>query len=137
MSGIEIAGLVLGAFPILISGIEAYRNGLKPLKIWRRYRKHIAHFSTTVEIQELFFDTHLRDLLAPIAASPEDLQALLHSPGGPAWKTPELAEKLKVRLSRFYEPYMKTVANINETLAELQNSLGIVNGKVIDPIRCF
>ena len=130
MSGIEVAGLVLGGFPILVSAIEAYRRGLKPLKIWRHYRKHIVRFSNDVEIQQLFFENNLRDLLEPIVVSLNQLEVLLDAPGGPGWKTPELDAQLKSRLSRFYEPYMRTLTNMNDTLGQLQDHLGIVNGKV-------
>lgn len=131
MSGIEIAGLVLGGFPILVSAIDAYRKGLKPLNIWRHYRKHITRFATDVEIQQLFLENNLRDLLDPIVLSSNQLEELMDAPGGPAWKTPELEAQLKSRLSRFYQPYVKILANMNDTLVQLQGHLGIVNGKVL------
>lgn len=39
MSGVEAAGLVLAAFPLLISALEHYRESAEVLKDWWRYKR--------------------------------------------------------------------------------------------------
>lgn len=39
MSGIEIAGLVLGAFPVVIEALESYRNAFTALKNWWEFQR--------------------------------------------------------------------------------------------------
>lgn len=131
VTGVETAGLVLGAFPLVVSGIQAYRNGLKPLRIWWRYRTKILEFSETVGVQHIIFENNVELLLDPVVTSNEQMASLLMCPGGDEWKTPGLTKNLKERLSKNYDQYMATLVNMNETLHTLQKNLGIVDGKVI------
>lgn len=39
MSGVEAAGFVLAAFPLLISALEHYRESAEVLKDWWRYKR--------------------------------------------------------------------------------------------------
>jgi hypothetical protein len=130
MSGIEIVPLVLAAFPILISATQAYRNGLKPLRFWRHYRKSVSSLWADVQIQAFSFEDNLVGLLEPVTTSPHELKLLLSHPDGPEWRAPELEDKLKARLARFYSPIMTIINRMHETLEQLQNNLGIVDGKV-------
>ncbi|PVH79284.1 hypothetical protein DL98DRAFT_420730 [Cadophora sp. DSE1049] len=50
MSGIEIASLVLGGFPLLISTAEYYREGFEPLAKWYKFRSQFIAFIDTVDI---------------------------------------------------------------------------------------
>lgn len=45
MSGIEVAGLLLGAIPILLEGLDAYKKGLRGLKAGFQKRKHVEILS--------------------------------------------------------------------------------------------
>lgn len=44
MSGFEIAGVVLGAFPIVMSGLERYRKAFEPLKSWWKFQRTFEVF---------------------------------------------------------------------------------------------
>jgi len=44
MSGVEIAGFVLAAFPLLISAGEHYREGFEPLVKWKKFRTDFISF---------------------------------------------------------------------------------------------
>lgn len=46
MSGIKVAGLILGAFPVVISALEGYRKAFKPLKSWWKFQR-------TFEVNEI------------------------------------------------------------------------------------
>lgn len=39
MSDFEISGVVLGAFPIVLSGLEKYREAFKPLRSWWKFQR--------------------------------------------------------------------------------------------------
>nr|KMM63837.1 hypothetical protein CPAG_00191 [Coccidioides posadasii RMSCC 3488] len=43
MSGIEVAGLVLGAIPILVSALEAFIKGVSTIKKWMRYKTELKN----------------------------------------------------------------------------------------------
>lgn len=133
MSGVEVvAGLVLAGFPLVISGIEAYRNGLKRLQIWWQYRTQVLELGEAVESQHIIFLANIEVLLDPIVTSSLQMDRLLKSTGtgDPEWEDSKLAEKLRQRLSTSYNSYMNTVKKMSETLKKLESQLGIVAGKV-------
>lgn len=44
MSGIEAAGLLLALFPIVVSGLQHFTEGLETVKKWRRYHRELAKY---------------------------------------------------------------------------------------------
>jgi len=50
MSGIEIAGLVLGAIPLVISALEHYENSLDPTIAFIRWNRELS-----TAIQKLWY----------------------------------------------------------------------------------
>ena len=39
MSGIEVAGLVLGAWPVVMEALEGYRETFRTLKSWWKFQR--------------------------------------------------------------------------------------------------
>ncbi len=132
LTGIEIAGLVLASFPIIISAIENYENGFRPLKEWIRFRGEFATFLSDMIRQKIFFRQNMEDLLSPIVGSDFDMSQLLDDPAGKAWQDAELARKLQLRLpgKYEYECYTTTVGYILERLEKLKAKLKIEGGQV-------
>lgn len=44
MSGFEIAGIALAAFPLLAKGVESMVNGLEKYKRWRRCKLKLIEY---------------------------------------------------------------------------------------------
>jgi hypothetical protein len=44
MSGIEVAGLALGALPILIAALESYNESLDPVKSFINWERELPKF---------------------------------------------------------------------------------------------
>lgn len=132
VTGVETAGLVLASFPLVVSVIDAYRNGLKPLRRWWQYRTQVLNLYNAVKSQQIMFQNNIERLLDPIVTSSLQMQRLLNSTNmvDPEWQNPGLAENLKRKLSSSYRPYMNTVLRISKTLEELEARLGIVGGMV-------
>ena len=127
-TGIEAAGLVLGAFPLVISFLEHYRSGLETLQEWWRFRTEFLTFFHEVGVQSVFFSENLEALLAPLVDSEEEMEALLADPGGPQWRAPGLEERLKERLPKSYDWYKLTITAIDNILENLKKRLGIKPG---------
>ena len=66
MSGVEIAGFVLGGFPLLISAAEHYREGFEPLVKWKRFRTDFIGFIDSVDIEKQLFDQMLERFLSEL-----------------------------------------------------------------------
>lgn len=73
MSGLEIAGVLLGAFPLLISGIEHWHNVAKVGGYFWRVRKEYTKCRQDVNYHEIIYKRTLRALLAPVVIEAEDV----------------------------------------------------------------
>lgn len=124
MSGIEIVGVVLGAFPLAISAMEHYQDTKKAAgtfwKIRKAYRKDVRNF----ELCRTMFVLHVKELLRPLVEididdDPEKCTTLLQEPGGDLWKHQEVEEALKRRLHKQHKVYMNTMEELLEVMAKL------------------
>lgn len=52
MSGIEIAGLVLGALPLLINSVDAYRDGFRRIGTTFNKRQHVGKLARALDFQQ-------------------------------------------------------------------------------------
>jgi hypothetical protein len=134
-TGIEIAALVLAGIRTAIVVGKTYPSAAKFLNIWGHYRSHVLAFNRALGASCAVYEIHIEELLDPIVQSQSRIDVLLRDPGGSEWEKPELAEKLEMRLSKSYEPYMTTIKGMNDTVAELKAKMGIVDGKVISFLK--
>src|ERR1700722_19423779 len=103
LAGIELAGIILAAFPLVIGGFGHYENGFQQTKEWIQFKGHFARFLNALCRQRIFFCQNIEELLTPIVASEYEMSQLLDNPGGQAWADPQLNEKLKKRPPGTYE----------------------------------
>lgn len=105
MSGIEIAGLSLAVFPVLVNGLNQLVAGIETIHRWKRYKIRLKEYVTSLESALAWFQDTLDELLGDIVPSDEEVKRMLREPGGGMWKKPEYEEKLRVRLDRSYQSY--------------------------------
>lgn len=132
LTGIEVAGLVLALFPLVINALEYYEDGLQPIKEWVRFKGEFAAFMNALCRQKIFFRQNIESLLGPIVASDFELAQLLDNPNAPEWKSEELDMKLRKRLpgKYEYECYTTTAEYILQLLRKLETKLNIIDGQV-------
>lgn len=130
MSGIEVAGLVLGGFPLLISAAEHYKEGFEPLRKWKRFRSQFIGFIDAVDIEKNMFDATLERFLISADVPEEELQSFMTDPNYDGWYSEDLVEVLRSRLGPSYSVFMSTIKTLNETMADLQEILSLKNGEV-------
>ncbi|CAL8584600.1 hypothetical protein XPA_010187 [Xanthoria parietina] len=130
-TGIGTAGLILAAFPLVISALEHYENGFQVIREWVRLRGEFAAFLNALIRQRIFFRQNIEELLGPIVATEYDMSILLDRPGGKAWADETLNAKLRQRLpgKYEYESYATTVSYIKETVHKLMDKLKIVEDR--------
>jgi hypothetical protein len=85
MSGLEVAGVVLGAFPLLISGIEHWRGVAKIGGFYLRIRKEYTKCLRNIQFHEIIFKNNLRELLLPLIPDADEVTKLIADPGGQLW----------------------------------------------------
>lgn len=129
MSGIEVAGLVLGAFPILLNCLDYYQKGFEPLEEWWNFRTNFIAFIDDISHQMMKYTENMFQLLDPIIADRESLIRLIEDPDDQRWHDAKLGELLKDRLASEYSRYFRTVDKIHRVICELQKLMKVQNGK--------
>jgi hypothetical protein len=125
MSGVEVAGLLLGAFPLMISALEHYRASAEVLQGWWSIKTEYRKCMRDLKFHKLNFENALEEFLLPLIADEKTLQAMLEKPGGELWKDPSLEAILRQRMPKMYSSYLDTIEAMQETLEELEGALGM------------
>jgi len=125
MSGVEVVGFLLGAFPLLISALEHYRSAAEVLEDWWQIKKEYKKCKNEIKVQELAYENNLERFLLPLIADDNEILALLADPGGARWKDPALEAKLKSRLPKSYDLFLDTISDLQETMEGLNVELGV------------
>jgi hypothetical protein len=132
MSGVEIAGFVLGGFPILVSAAEHYKEGFEPLVKWKRFRTDFIGFIDAVDIEKQLFNQTLERFLISADVPHEEILLFMTKPDYNGWHREDLVRALQARLGPSYDVYMSTMKTMNALMHELQQILSLKNGEVGD-----
>lgn len=100
MSGFEIAGVVLGVLPLIISALEDYGEGIKAIKSMIRYKELVRNLVLDFQIETSSFKRGCEKLLARLQIAPEEVEELLKFPQGKQWNEPTLDAKIQKLLGR-------------------------------------
>lgn len=131
MSGIEAAGIVLAVFPIVVSGLQHFTEGLETIKNWRRYHRELSKYARTLETQRIVYLNTIERLLEGIIQSNDELEAFMSDPGLAFSRNPQYEERLAARLGRSYGNYSRIMADMLDALRAARKELGIdEDGKV-------
>jgi hypothetical protein len=129
MTGAEVAGLVLGAIPLVISALEHYEDFAQPTKDFfhqNRYRRKL--------LQELYiihtsYDQATRLLLKGIVETVSNREAMMDDPRNKLWREGYIADNLRDQLGLVYKPFLLTIEEVAEILAELSANLNIIESQ--------
>ena len=128
MSGFEIAGIVLGAFPIAISALERIPQAAKLLDSWHNVRREYEQCRFEVRNQHIFYIQNLKQLLLPLAVEDDEtIQHLIDDPDHPLWKEEKFARDLEDRLQDSFTAYLETVEWMQQVMQEINRELGANN----------
>lgn len=127
MSGIEIAGLVLGAFPLLLRALDDYREGAETLRDWWRIERTYKKCHQDLCYHRLLFEDVVELLLLPLVADSVELKTLMSDPAGQIWEEPELEQRLRDRLPKSYSLFLEYIHDINGLVESIKKELGVKN----------
>ena len=127
VAGIETAGLVLAAFPIIINCLKKYAEGVKTIKDWRDYGRELADYARKLRVQQVFYQNTTERLIEGIVQPGEDLATMLADPSSPIWQNAEYDRRLRIRLHSVnaFESYMDTAETVRHNLDILKDKLGL------------
>ncbi|KAH8730696.1 hypothetical protein GQ44DRAFT_699698 [Phaeosphaeriaceae sp. PMI808] len=122
MSGLEIVGVVLATFTVIISSLEHWRDVAKVNDFWWNIRKEYAKCRSDVIYHEIVYKRNIKELLLPLATDVE-IGILLKDPGGTGWSHPTLQTLLENRLEESYQVFKDIMLRMNTTTTILQKEL--------------
>lgn len=125
MSGLEVAGVVLGASPLAIEALDKYREVARRLGFWYKIRLEYQKCSDNLTYYQLAYKRHLKLLLLPLIVDDDKIRELLTDPGGDGWKDVATAELLKSRLDESYGLYLRHMATFAEIMQKLKHELAV------------
>lgn len=129
MSGVEIVGLVLGAIPLVISGLEHYADGVRTIKVICNAHREFRFVARKLKAEEIVYQNTLAILLNDCIAI-EKQAVLMQNPTGGVWSEDDVQLALTKRLQSSYESFVEHTRSIHLSLEDFKQRLHIdTNGK--------
>lgn len=123
MSGLEVAGVILGAFPILISALKGYGELARKVGLWNNIRQEYQKCKNEINAQNVSFIGNLRRLLFTIRVDDVTISRLLADPGGQEWENADLAQLLQNYLQDSNDVFLETIESMNRGIVELKHEI--------------
>lgn len=123
MSGLEIAGVVLGSIPLLISALEHYQQGIRTVQRWLKYDREIRCLIRNLKSENCKLENVCEKLL--IGLVPDHcIEAMVAKPFGELWQDKDIQDKVRSRLWRSFSVFERTVQDMNASVEEMKEKLG-------------
>ncbi len=125
MSGIEIVGIALAVFPIVITLLENYQDGYDTLRDLAQFRREFTHLVNELNREQIIFRQHVEATLRSITESEFELREMMDDVHSERWKSPELALELQRKLCGVgeYENYRASMSAIHDSLSAMATRL--------------
>ena len=138
MSGLEIAGVILGAVPVTIAALTQYKTAHEMLRYFNHKSVYIDRLVQALEEQKFCLETELDIVLRAAGFGQQDTSATdaehLHT----ILIRSDVAEELGRYLGRGYEPYRKALLRCETSLEEIVRSIGgLVPGSQVGQNMAF
>lgn len=120
MSGFEVAGVVLGALPLIITAVDKYKATAGILKNFRHKEPHVQKLIQALESQKFCVESELV-IIWNGAFSKED-----HVPIPPTsndFKSPMVALAIQKHLGPGYQHFIAALSRCEEALVEIATHL--------------
>ncbi|KAG7284250.1 hypothetical protein NEMBOFW57_010614 [Staphylotrichum longicolle] len=125
MSGFEVTGVVLGLFPLVITGVEKYSEMAKRLGLWHQIRLEHCKCLRDLRFHRTVLLSQLRQLLLPLVVDDAHVKRLLADLGGAGWKETWIDGSLRERLGESYDLYFEYINGMLGVLEDLRHELAL------------
>ncbi|KAF8244015.1 hypothetical protein K440DRAFT_636555 [Wilcoxina mikolae CBS 423.85] len=124
VTGVETAGLVLAAFPILIQFLDFYNGGVQKATELRNYRRVLKRLVRELKMEKCKFGNTCENLLDGMpSVSAEEAKSLIEGKG---WEDAEFQAKLEKHLGpRSAGAFTEAVEAMNLSLEGLSEKIGL------------
>ncbi|KAF4332065.1 hypothetical protein FBEOM_14144 [Fusarium beomiforme] len=124
MSGFEVAGIVLGSIPIVVSALEGYMRGLGTLQNFRSYKRILKSLILTLKTEHINLQNICEKLLIGIAPQTR-IEEMIRDPFGDLWREEEIFNKLRLRLWTSLQVFDDRVQDMREAIEGMMEKLNI------------
>ncbi|OAL55261.1 hypothetical protein IQ07DRAFT_160947 [Pyrenochaeta sp. DS3sAY3a] len=121
-TGIEAAGLVLAAIPLILAGLQFYAEGIVVTKRYWKYKEEVNSLLYELRAENTMYINCINILLFGVV-SQKDMAEFLKDPGGSRWKEKKFDQDLQRRLGASYDTYMETVQQMIKTADKFKEKL--------------
>ncbi|KAG5796280.1 hypothetical protein H9Q69_004706 [Fusarium xylarioides] len=121
MSGFEIAGIVLGTLPLVVTALEAYSNFMRD---WGKAPAELRSLNRQLSTERVRLCNVCEQLISDVVAQ-RDIEPMLQDPFGPLWQAKETNDRIRRRLWDSYSPFEDTVKEVGEALESVMMRLRI------------
>lgn len=128
MSGFEVAGLVLGAIPLVLAAFEIYSDAFSKVEKWKRYAREVGRIGRSLRLEQARLESICEKMLNGLVPV-TDIEAMMKDPRGPLWKAKGLHEKMAIRLWKSGKDIMAAIEDINSAINEIKIKLNLVGGE--------
>ncbi|KAL7912178.1 hypothetical protein GGI35DRAFT_308706 [Trichoderma velutinum] len=136
MSGFQAIGIILGVFPLAITALENHQKVATRLRLFSKMKLEYRKCSNELELQQLTFIRHLKQLLLPLVTDNAKVQELIDKPAGEAWRDASMVELLEKQLGDSYELYQEYINGMNHVMEKIYHELALdddfVQSKLLD-----
>ncbi|KAI0908737.1 hypothetical protein F4823DRAFT_597526 [Ustulina deusta] len=126
MSGLEIAGLVLGTIPLAIKAVQSYRETFYSIK---HVKRDLDYMERDLQTEHLRLQNTCEALLEGIV-SPVKMHSMIEDPFGPEWKS--YVDPLRLRLYTSYDKFEECIVEMSMAAQALKLQLGIEEGSQVN-----
>ncbi|RYP13602.1 hypothetical protein DL765_006803 [Monosporascus sp. GIB2] len=128
MSGFEIAGLVLGALPLVISALEHYEDGLGTYRAFVKWGDELQKARRELLNQHTSYEMTLMYILQDVV-SDTDLAEMMCDAESELWRSEDITMGLTRKLGIAYKPYMLALREMEDVMNTLALHLDIDKAK--------
>ncbi|KAL6922340.1 hypothetical protein FSST1_006366 [Fusarium sambucinum] len=121
MSGFEVAGIVLGSLPLVVTALEAY---CKFMREWGKTPSELRSLNRQLKTERAKYYNVCALLISDVVPQ-QDIEPMLLSPFGPLWRVSETNDKIRQRLWDAYNPFEETIVEIQEALNAIMSRLRV------------
>lgn len=122
MSGFEVAGIVLGSIPLLISALEHYGEGLSTIQRWRKYERELKALIRNLKTEQVKLQNVCEKLLVGLVPT-SDIEAMIESPFGELWRQEIIEKKIRARLWKSPAVFKDTITDVSTAINELKREI--------------
>lgn len=137
----EIAGLVLGVFPLVVKGLDACSSGVRRIKDKKNYKQIIRQLTRELETEKVHFDNIILEILEKSVDQPGAIALMRSDAGAAMWTDEDFHRRLRHLLrpaDGTLEVWINTVGYIHETLQEIAGifklPLGSLSSQQANPV---